>query len=107
MNRILIRGFLVSVVATVVALALFLFVFGSFTFFPTPAAAELAGIPAQEQAAWLAANVEVVRGWDYAVHVWSDVRIRRGVLQASLVVFSFGFLCSVAGALLQRRDARA
>jgi hypothetical protein len=95
----------VSCVATLLVLIAFLFFLGSYTFVPTAAAASLKGVPAVQQAAWIAANTKTVRGVGYASFVATDPAMRSAAIIGSAYIFAFGLACSLASALVQRRSA--
>ena len=105
MLRTLLKSAAVSLAATLFVLFVTLFFLGSYTFVPTAAAASLKGIPAVQQAAWIAANTKTISGSGYAVFVATDPAMRSAAISGSAYMFAFGLVCAFASAIVQRRSA--
>ena len=96
-----------SLVVTASVLASWLFVFGSYTLFPTVDRADWEGVPADQRAKWFKERTVEVRGVDYAEFVVSDSELRYTLTVAGLLLFGFGFVCGIGGAKLQSRQGVA
>jgi hypothetical protein len=104
---VIIRSALVSLLATLVALLIYALLLGSYSSYPTADAAELAGIAMADQAAWMASNIKIIDGVDYALFLMKDGPARAAFLGGGAILFLFGFVCAFLGARFNVRRAVA